>query len=231
MKRLLLVDDERLPMAPYEKALTMCHFEIERFYGVDETLLFARSQPRAIDGMILDCLMPPGEAFKQMDTARGLKTGIYLYNELRKIYQNKPTILLTNVSGVVELGKLQGSNPFVKVTQKLQTPPFALAELVIQHIENCSGIISASKDEQQEKLISTKIWDSNLEERYRTLMRQEATASLSVEGLQELEGLAQLRRELVYPRSEEEVMLERKRHLALENLVEAIENYVRTSEL
>ncbi len=119
----LLVDDELLPMQYYVRSLTRVGCRVEHIVKSDEALAYARAHANEIDLIVLDLMMPPGNAYANVDTDQGLKTGLFLLRDLRQIFPSLPVIILTNVSNSETLSELPHD---VKVCQKLDTPPSKL---------------------------------------------------------------------------------------------------------
>lgn len=133
MATILLVDDEKLPMAYYVKALVNKGFEVKQFLSPDSAFEFINKVKPKIDAIIIDIMIFPGEKYKDVDTQEGLITGTFLYKDLERIYPNVPVIVLTNVTNEETLDKLN-ENELLKVVQKLDYPPFAFADLVNEMI-------------------------------------------------------------------------------------------------
>ena len=128
-KLLLLVDDDKLPMQFYVKALNDKGFKVERCFEPDGALGFVEEKGSQISAIILDIMMPPGKAYKNEDTHEGLRTGVYLLRDIRKHCAHVPVIVLTNVKNPKTLDEFKGK-PSVKVVQKMEYPPFELAGLI-----------------------------------------------------------------------------------------------------
>jgi CheY-like chemotaxis protein len=72
-------------------------FDIDLVANVDEAMNRLDTDNN-IQLAILDIMMPPGNKFKDIDTKKGLRTGEFLYKEIRKNHPNLPIIVFTNVS-------------------------------------------------------------------------------------------------------------------------------------
>jgi DNA-binding response OmpR family regulator len=130
-KLLLLVDDDRMPMQFYVKALEKQGFNVRHCLTSDEALEYAEKEKGNIAGIILDIMLPPG---RYKNTNEGLRTGVPLLEDLRRYCADTPVIVLTNVRNPKTLDEFKGK-PLVIVVQKMECPPFELAKLV----EDMSG--------------------------------------------------------------------------------------------
>ncbi|MCK5601056.1 response regulator [Candidatus Pacearchaeota archaeon] len=137
-KFVLMVDDDKLPMQFYVRALTQQGYEVKLCLEPDSALDFAVKERSNICAIILDVMMPPGKAYKDKDTDQGLHTGLFLFRDLRKLCEEVPVIVLTNVRNPVTLGEFS-EGPLLKVAQKMDFPPFELAGLV-------DAIVTKDKD-------------------------------------------------------------------------------------
>jgi CheY-like chemotaxis protein len=158
MKELiLLVDDDRLPMKFYVKALLQKDFEVEHCLEPDSALAFARKKTTKIALIIMDIMMPPGETYRYKDTKEGLITGTFLFKDLRKedCCPNTPIVVLTNVRNPETLDKFNNQG-LVKLVQKMQCPPFELVEIVCEMLSVAyrtvaHNQISLNKTNEQKK--------------------------------------------------------------------------------
>lgn len=132
MKRLvLLVDDDRLPMRYYVRALEQKGFTVRHCLEPDSALEFVTRNASEIAAVVLDIMMPPGNKYKTQDTNEGLATGGFLLEDIRAHCPNAPVVVLTNVKNPETLAKFQ-QGPFLQVVQKMDHPPFELADLVTE---------------------------------------------------------------------------------------------------
>lgn len=139
MSRLvLMVDDDRLPMSYYVKALKLEHFRVKHCLDPDAALHFAKQKGHEICVIILDIMMPPGKAYKNKATNEGLRTGTFLFGNLREYSPDAPVIILTNVRNPETLREFHGKDK-VRVIQKKECPPFELVELVKSVLDEHSG--------------------------------------------------------------------------------------------
>jgi DNA-binding NtrC family response regulator len=129
-KIVLLIDDDNLPMKFYIKALEESGFTVKRFLGPDDVLDFMEKNAAEIGVVVLDIMMPPGKRYKDENTKEGLRTGVFLFKDIRRMYPNIPVIVLTNVKNPETLCEF----PKDQLIQKMNCPPFTLVELVDKNI-------------------------------------------------------------------------------------------------
>jgi hypothetical protein len=73
-------------------------------------------------------------------------------------------------------------------------------------------------------------WNAEKNGRFRKLAREEALGELSIEELAELEALTRLRRAVIYPRTADEILWQRRQQSLTRNLVRALQAYVEFHE-
>ncbi len=125
----LFVDDEVLPAKLYLRALQESGFKVIHLKSVDEALHFAETaQDRvSVDLLVLDLMMPPGEALKDEETLDGVTTGLVLRGALRKYYPKQPIVFLTNINNPEILQPLE-DEPGTRILHKFSYPPFELVD-------------------------------------------------------------------------------------------------------
>ena len=125
IRSVLLIDEDEYPLIFYKQQLVEEGFNVIQCFSVDCALqAVANTNP---DIIILDCMMPAGDQYRDEDTQEGLRTGVLLYRDLRKICPDTPIIVLTNVAEQETLEQFQG-DPLVRIKAKLDCPPAELAE-------------------------------------------------------------------------------------------------------
>ena len=127
-KLVLIVDDDRLPMRFYVRALEQKGFAVKHCLDSESALDFVKKEGAAIRIVILDIMMPPG-TYSAEETNEGLRTGFFLLKDLRKECPNVPVLVLTNVKNEDTLKEFK-EGALLKVVQKMYCPPFDLVELV-----------------------------------------------------------------------------------------------------
>ncbi len=130
-KRILIVDDDKLPIQYYIRSLEKSNFEVKHFIRPDDAFAYIDNEQPHIDGILLDIMLPPGEKYKDEDTNQGLKTGSFVLRDLRGYsdYSNVPVIILTNVRNPTTLREFEESD-LLKIAFKPQYPPTKLAGLL-----------------------------------------------------------------------------------------------------
>ena len=128
-KLILLIDDDRLPMQFYVKALQLKSFKVKQCFEPDSTLDFVGKKASQINAIILDIMLPPGKTYEHEDTNEGLRTGVFLLKDIRKYCPNTPVVVLTNVKNPETLSEFREKS-LVEVVQKKDCPPFELAKIV-----------------------------------------------------------------------------------------------------
>ncbi len=128
-----MVDDDQLMMSTYETVLKMRKFEVTRFHGqgcVDRALGFLEKESASVDIMVIDIMMPPGEAFKDEDTDQGMRTGVFLLERLNAQYPSIPSLVLTNVQDEAILEAVRKVAPQLRILRKPQCPPLDLVKII-----------------------------------------------------------------------------------------------------
>jgi CheY-like chemotaxis protein len=128
MAKVLLIDDDRLPMKYYVKRLQKECFDVIQKVDPDEAWAYLETNPD-IDCIILDIMMSPGRRYAKQDTNEGLKTGVLLYHDIRNKYPTVPVIVLTNINNPNTLKELD-KDPHLTEVRKAEYPPKELAELL-----------------------------------------------------------------------------------------------------
>lgn len=98
MRNVLFIDDEKRWIWPYIEELKAADFEVRHESNVDSAMRYLDSFRGQISLLILDMMMSPGEHFSLEETSDGMRTGISLYDFIRRRMPDVPVIILTNVS-------------------------------------------------------------------------------------------------------------------------------------
>lgn len=100
MKKIILfIDDENRGMESYYQELRLefkNQYEIKFINDIDKANQFLEQNPKNIQLIILDVMMPLGEIFKSIDADDGLKTGIRFYEKIRQDFPQLLIIMFTN---------------------------------------------------------------------------------------------------------------------------------------
>jgi DNA-binding response OmpR family regulator len=130
-KRILMIDDDRLPMQYYIRSLEKNNFEVMYFVRPDDAFEYIDREQPHIDGIILDIMLPPGEKYKDEETNKGLKTGFFVLKDLRNYqpYSNIPVVILTNVRNPKTLAEFTESS-LIKIAFKPDYSPKKLVHLL-----------------------------------------------------------------------------------------------------
>lgn len=138
-RRILLVDDECCPgqdspkgiyMWYYAEALREADFEVTEVIGPDDALSELAAEGARFDLVVLDIMMPPGEAYKEVNTLEGLRTGVFLGSTLRERYPNLPVVVLTNLANPQILSQVRELRNVKATFSKTSCPPFELVKEV-----------------------------------------------------------------------------------------------------
>lgn len=140
----LLIEDDKQVMEYYVRALEQKDFKVEYFSNPDAIFEFIEKEKPKVAAVILDIMMLPGERYQHKDTDGGLRTGVFLYDDFKRLYPHVPIIVLTNVSNQKVLDEFH-TGPLLKVIQKLDFSPFKLAQLVSEMIQAASKDISSGE--------------------------------------------------------------------------------------
>jgi CheY-like chemotaxis protein len=139
----LIIDDDEWPTKFYETALQKRDFTVQRCTDADTGYEFAKENNQALQAIVLDIMMPPGERYRDRDTEDGLKTGVLLYEDLQAIVKpSLPVVVLTNVSNQETL-KMLPEREGLKIAEKLDVPPLELATLVEEMVDAAASLSAA----------------------------------------------------------------------------------------
>lgn len=96
MSLILFVDDEPRRVAPWVDALREAFGTVEFRGGVGAALSFLDEDPRPVDLLVWDMMMPTEAGMTDEQTAYGTRTGRVVHARFRQRHSEKPAILLTN---------------------------------------------------------------------------------------------------------------------------------------
>ncbi len=97
---ILFVDDELRRMESVVEQLEMDGLRVHTAPGVDQALAALHNDKGEIDFVILDIMMDLGSTLEHEDTEEGLRTGVHLFERIRKVKPTVPVMVLTNADDV-----------------------------------------------------------------------------------------------------------------------------------
>lgn len=96
---ILFVDDEPRYSVSYIDFLETAH-RVEYKSKVSDALEFLEARRGDVELLVLDVMMPPGDAFSEEEARDGLDTGKRLFERVREGNPDLPVVVLTNVTQV-----------------------------------------------------------------------------------------------------------------------------------
>lgn len=132
MKPLIVyVDDEPRLIDSYIRELQF-DYEVKHFSDVDKLFEFLAKKNNNVQLLILDVMMPPGNQLTLEQTQDGLKTGLVLYEKIRKDNRELPIIIFTNITKDEqnEIVKKIDQDKKARFLQKEDYLPFELVDEV-----------------------------------------------------------------------------------------------------
>lgn len=129
MKPLIIfVDDEPRLIDAYIRELKF-DYEVMHLSDINNLLNILEQKSKEIKLLILDVMMPPGNILSLNKTQHGLKTGLLLYEKIRKNNSQLPIIIFTNVTKDEqnEIVKKINRDKKAKFLQKEDYLPFELS--------------------------------------------------------------------------------------------------------
>ena len=92
--RVIWIDEDEYSNKSSCELLTFLGVEILFFTNYEEGYQALANQPKAIDALMLDVMMPPGNFFTARETKNGHLTGFLLYKKIREFYHG-PILMYT----------------------------------------------------------------------------------------------------------------------------------------
>jgi DNA-binding NarL/FixJ family response regulator len=126
-RRILLVDDEPYFAKYYNMALQHAGFDVCLVGNPDDALQDLSSIRSDI--VVLDMMMPPGQAYASQDHHGGLQTGLLLLHDVRRILPDAGIIILSNIRNPKTLEGI-GQQANIRFVSKVDCSPVRLVELV-----------------------------------------------------------------------------------------------------
>jgi CheY-like chemotaxis protein len=124
-----MIEDEARANVYYLRALEKSGFDVMQIKDAGEAVEYVRDERNQIDLILLDIMMAPGRYRDRNGIEQGLRTGVFVYEEIRACRPNVPVLVLTNVQDPEALSAFE-AGPRLQVARKTQTPPFDLVEIV-----------------------------------------------------------------------------------------------------
>src|SRR5688572_21561640 len=94
---ILFIDDEPRELDSHRRELEMSGYSVFFKADVDDALEFLDQNVNEVKLLIVDIMMPVGEAFKDAPHD-GLRTGLDLYERIRTKFNELPIVILTHVA-------------------------------------------------------------------------------------------------------------------------------------
>ena len=148
-------------------------------------------------------------------------------------------LVMPNVDGFAAIEALRREDPGIRIIATSPAPvpatsrfqaflpkPYTAADLLY----TLRKVLDPQPSSGEQKQVATGGWTQEMEEKYWELSRLEVLQRISSEGGAELEALTQRRRELKYPRMADEIANEKRQHRAMQQLLNALNEYIRVHE-
>lgn len=137
-REIVFVDDEGFFTKRYREELEE-HFEVSYFSSAMVALEYLRENHAAVDGMVLDIMMPPPED-NPPAAAAGLNMGIWVLEQMQQFLDSwtLPVLVLTNrnLAVVSEAVRNLGiPRQFIEIRSKVETPAFFLPQALATLID------------------------------------------------------------------------------------------------
>jgi CheY-like chemotaxis protein len=129
--KIMFIDDEPRRMQVYVEELEDAGHEVNFQDNVDSALTVLRNRSECFDLVVIDISMPSGAEYKFEDTDGGSRTGIALYDTIRKIWPDLKIMVFTNVSDRRVADRLANEDAqLFRFVRKPDTLPFQFVGLV-----------------------------------------------------------------------------------------------------
>lgn len=134
MKPILVLLDEEIgpPIIYYVKALEESGFKVIQVtdIGGGERAL----EQAGVETLVIDIMMPCKE-YEDIDETKGLRTGVYFYQAIRRKYPALHIMILTNMADENTLNEF-GSEPLLDICLKTDYGPFRFAERALAFLQS-----------------------------------------------------------------------------------------------
>ena len=137
-KRVLFIDDDRVPSGFYASALQEEGLIVERSFDIDHAWTLVDCDK--LDVVVLDIMMPGGTRYSDHQTRDGLLTGLFFEDDLEEKCPELPIIALTNVTNGSTLKQMGARHSVVSVKLKPESPPDEFAIYVRNFLAEASAV-------------------------------------------------------------------------------------------
>ena len=139
--KILFVDDESRRMRVYVEELQDAGNQVFFEDNVDSALAILRDNTQHFDIVVIDISMSTGAAYKFEDTDGGTRTGIALYDTIRRLRPDQKIMVFTNVSDR-RVGERFDSEDtrLCRFARKPDKLPFQFAELVTEFMGGSEAV-------------------------------------------------------------------------------------------
>lgn len=133
--RIMFIDDEPRRMSIYVEELEEAGHEVLFRDNTDSALVTLRDPSEHLDLVVVDISVPPGMEYRFEDTDNGSRTGIALYDTIRKERPGQKVMVFTNVRDprlAEQFAKEDGR--ICLFARKPDILPFQLVEMVEEFV-------------------------------------------------------------------------------------------------
>jgi CheY-like chemotaxis protein len=103
--KVLLVDEDRIQMAPFVAELELRGLSVHVLEEADSCLKTAKHHKR-LDIAIIDVMLPSARRYSLEETQNHLYTGVFLARDIRSIHPDLPILLISNQTFREELRRI-----------------------------------------------------------------------------------------------------------------------------
>ncbi len=128
MREVLFIDDDTRLIASFADAVRSAGFSTRHFRAPDPALEYLRTNAN-LDLIVWDMMLPPGEAFREVDTESGLSTGKHLFWKMRELHPACHYLLFT-ARGDVSFGEFDSPDTKSYVRFKTELSVRGLVEFI-----------------------------------------------------------------------------------------------------
>lgn len=126
---ILFIDDDKYHLKYYIEMLALSGYETKIIDDIEIGLSWLDVYFSKIDLLVLDIMMPFNSNIKIPDYNDGLRTGVYIYDNIRQKFPELPIIILTNLHN--DDVEIKFSNEhFCKFCHKDDFYPYELVEKI-----------------------------------------------------------------------------------------------------